>query len=857
MSPDVGSLTVGGGSAALPFVPVSRKLTRVLEVDAKSKDAHVERDERMVRLTGNHPFNAEAPLSALWDQGFITPPELFFVRNHGACPGYTEQECIDWEIEVCGLVEKPFRLSLRDLIAEFEQITLPVTIVCAGNRRKEQNVVRKGSGFNWGAAGVSTSLWTGPLLRDIIGRAVPKRAGKFVCFTGDDSLPNGNYETCVSIGMAMSFERAIMLAYKQNGETLKPDHGRPLRVIVPGCIGGRSVKWLKRITVTAEPSDNFYHINDNRVLPTLVTPEMAKAEKHWWQDERYAIYNLNVQSAICKPAHDERVTVVEGQDYEVEGYAYNGGGVRVGRVELSTDGGRTWRLAEIEYPEDRYREYEGELYGGKVDMWKREQSWCWCFWRCSIPTTELAASKSGLVVRAMDVGMNAQPRDMYWNVMSMLNNCWFRVATHIEEDGELRFEHPTQPALQPGGWMERVKDAGGDLQAHGWGELLEDSQQRSDTAAAEKPAKKLIKMTRDGINRIVTHAELLQHRNEESCWFVNHGEVYDATPFLREHPGGVDSITMVGGEDCTDDFMAIHSETAKLQLQDYHIGTLELLTPPMSSNASDAGGARTPRPVFLEPKVWHDVELVERTILSKDSRLLRFKLDHDDQLLGLPCGQHLFLKTRCPKTDDLVMRAYTPVSAHDARGFLDVLVKVYFATDDWPLGGKMTNALDALRPGDRLSVKGPTGHFEYHGHGNFTKSGALRTKKNFWMVAGGSGITPVYQVIRQVHNDPKDPTRCTLLDSNRFEEDILCRNDLDRYGTRGGIDIVHTLSGKELSPEWTGLKGRLTTTLLDDRFPHDLTSDALLMVCGPPQLEAMVKEWAKARGMPEDDVLVF
>ena len=204
----------------------------------------------MIRLTGNHPFNSEAPLSELFDAGFLTPPELFYVRNHGPVPMYTDKDCEDWVISIEGLVDKPMQISLRQLMQDYEQITLPVTLVCAGNRRKEQNIVRKGSGFNWGAAGVSTSLWTGPLLRDIIAKAKPHRKGKYVCFAGDDDLPNGNYETCVKMSWAKSFERGIMLAYKQNGEALRPDHGRPLRVVIPGAIGGRSVKWLTKIIVT-------------------------------------------------------------------------------------------------------------------------------------------------------------------------------------------------------------------------------------------------------------------------------------------------------------------------------------------------------------------------------------------------------------------------------------------------------------------------------------------------------------------------------------------------------------------------------------------------------------------------------
>lgn len=750
---------------------------------------------------------------------------------------------------------------------DFEQVTIPITLVCAGNRRKEQNIVRKGSGFNWGAAGVSTSLWTGPLLRDIIEKAKPKKAGKFVCFQGDDALPNGYYETCVRMSWAKSFERAIMIAHKQNGHALSPDHGRPVRMIIPGAIGGRSVKWLTKIVITAEPSTNWYHIFDNRVLPTQVDPTMAKEEKNWWSDERYAIYDLNIQSAIVYPAHDEEIQVAPDKNYDIQGYAYNGAGVRVGRVEVSLDTGRTWKIAMIDYPEDQYRNYEGDLYGGKVDMSEREACWCWCFWKLSVPTTDMAQC-TGIVVRAMDENMNMQPRDMYWNIMSMLNNCWFRVAVHKHEPDavsgvqsnsehtKLRFEHPTQAALIPGGWMQRVKDAGGDLQEHGWGELI-DQHAPDKKEAAVRPG---IKMTKDGVSKIYTMEEVEKHKSDGDCWFINEGEVYDATPFLKEHPGGSDSITGVGGEDATEDFMAIHSETAKAQLQDFHIGTLAKMpdTPPETPEGGSEQGDSTPRATFLEPKKWHHVTLVERQVLSKDSRVLRFKLEHEDQELGLPCGQHLYLKTKCHKTGDIVMRAYTPVSEQKSRGFLDVLVKVYFATDGWPTGGKMTLALEELKIGDQIQVKGPTGHFEYHGRGEFTKSGKKRAAKKFWMVSGGSGITPVYQILRAVHSDEEDQTECLLLNANRFEDDILCREDLDKYATKETIDVYHTLSGKDIPKNWRDGHGtgRLSHDVLDAKFPH-CEEPKLLLLCGPPQLEALVKDWAKARGFPDEDVLVF
>lgn len=136
-----------------------------------------------------------------------------------------------------------------------------------------------------------------------------------------------------------------MLAYAMNGEPLAPDHGKPLRVVIPGQIGGRSVKWLKKLIITDAPSDNWYHTYDNRVLPTMVTPAMAKENPEWWKDERYAIYDLSVNSAAAYPAHGETHPLITDTDtasdsrYKIEGYAYGGGGRRITRVEISLDKG--------------------------------------------------------------------------------------------------------------------------------------------------------------------------------------------------------------------------------------------------------------------------------------------------------------------------------------------------------------------------------------------------------------------------------------------------------------------------------------------------------------------------------------
>lgn len=353
----------------------------------------------------------------------------------------------------------------------------------------------------------------------------------------------------------MDPNRGIMLAHKMNGENLTPDHGKPLRAVIPGQIGGRSVKWIKKIILSAEPSDNWYHIYDNRVLPTQVSPEESANNDFWWRDERYAIYGLNNNSAIAYPAHEEQLCLKDAAgSYRVKGYAYGGEGRRITRAEVTIDRGKTWRLAHIDYPEDAYRNASDDLklYGGELDVSWRETCFAWCFWNIDIPVAELADAKD-LCVRTMDESMNIQPRDMYWCMLGMMNNPWYRV-TIAKEGDYLRFEHPTQPALMPGGWMERVKKSGGNLTNGFWGEKI--GGEDAEDVKRDEQAKE-IKMTRDDVSKEITIDELRKHDTPEEPWFVLNGEVYNGVDFLEGHPGGAQSIISAAGLDASDEFLAI------------------------------------------------------------------------------------------------------------------------------------------------------------------------------------------------------------------------------------------------------------------------------------------------------------
>ena len=640
-----------------------------------------------------------------------------------------------------------------------------------------------------------------------------------------------------------------MLAHRMNGEMLRPDHGKPLRAVIPGQIGGRSVKWLKKLIVTAAPSENWYHIYDNRVLPTMVSPEESANDPKWWMDDRYAIYDLSTNSATAYPAHEEQLCLVNGPEkYRIKGYAYGGGGRRVTRVEVSIDKGRTWRLAGIDYAEDRYRDVEQSLYGGRLDMSWRESCFCWCHWSYDVPVVELADA-TDIVVRAMDESMNIQPKEMYWSVLGMMNNPWFRVT--ISKEGDyLRFEHPTQPALMPGGWMERVKKAGGNLTNGHWGEKLAGEEEQ-----IVKQQAKEVPMTKEGLKHAITIDDLRKHDNEKDPWFVVNGEVYSGTSFMKEHPGGAQSIISAAGLDTSDEFMAIHSETAKGMMPGYHIGTLDEASKIALSEPQSETATNEPRETFLQPRAWTKAVLHSKKRISSDTIIFTFTLDHDAQTLGLPVGQHLMIRLRDPVTREAIIRPYTPISEITRKGFLDVLIKLYLDPDAMEKGGKMSKAMSALPIGHGVDFKGPIGKFTYLGKGRYLVNETERKVKRFAMICAGSGITPIFQVFRAVMRDKSDPTTCTVINGNRLIEDILCREDLDALlqGNEDRGQVIYTLT--KAPDTWEGLKGRINAELVQKHCARD--GDTMVLICGPEALEKSIHIALKEQGWTDEQILFF
>mmetsp|Transcript_12808 Transcript_12808/g.33016 ORF Transcript_12808/g.33016 Transcript_12808/m.33016 type:complete len:834 (+) Transcript_12808:157-2658(+) len=776
------------------------------KIDAKDEgtpDAWVPRHPDLVRLTGRHPFNCEPTLPDLMKYGFVTPASLHYVRNHGAVPS------IKWDqhrVTINGMVDKPMTLSMNDIVA-LPSITIPVTLVCAGNRRKEQNMVSKTIGFNWGPAGTSTGYWTGVRLADLLklARAKGLREGaRHVAFRGPKGeLPqgkDGSYGTSLKIEYAVDPANDVLVAYKYNGRYLTPDHGFPVRMIIPGFIGGRMVKFLEEITVQSDESDNHYHFMDNRVLPSHVTAEKAKDEG-WWFKPEYIINQLNIQSVISSPAHDEELTAPPETAYTMKGYVYTGGGRKIIRMEVSFDQGETWELATLR-PVERPTEY------GRY--------WCWVFWEMPTTVGRMAAAKE-IWCRGWDEGQNTQPERLTWNLMGMMNNCVFKLKVHPGAAGAVKFEQPTQPGATPGGWMTHNAIESGP----------------AETAVGAAPvAGQAIAQVSNG--KVFTWEEIRKHDNEDSCWFVVDGRVYDSTRYNKDHPGGATSILLAAGDDATEEFMSIHSQKAKNILKEYYIGDVAgavaagpAAAPVPAPSTPEAGSGRL---TTLQKKKRVALPLVSRREISHDTIIFRFGLPSEQHYLGLPVGQHFFIYGKVD--GELVVRAYTPITADNVQGYVELLIKVYKSCDAFPAGGKMSQLLNNLALGDTIEVKGPLGHFEYLGKSNYTEGSRKGVCRNFSMVAGGTGITPMWQVLSSILEDTSDMPRVKLLFANRNEDDILLREELDALAAKHeNFEVWYTLSGK-VPDGWTYSTGRINETMLREHiFPAG--EETLCLLCGP------------------------
>lgn len=339
--------------------------------------------------------NRGMPLEAL--RYSLTPTGMHFLLIHFDIP---EVDAGKWQLKIGGLVANPVNLTLEDIKQRPSQ-TLAVTMECAGNGRALMNP--RPLSQPWLLEAVGTAEWTGTPLRGILEEAGIAPNAVEILFTGLDQGVQGNevqyYQRSLSIDEATRDE--MLLAYEMNGEALQPQHGYPLRLIVPGWYGMTSVKWLDRIEAIAKPFDGYQMSATYRFSQTK-------------NDPGEPVTLIRVRALMSPPGIPDfmtRTRLVEPGPVSITGRAW-AGRQQVAGVEVSTDGGSTWDQASLD-----------ERGDGPVSPFAwRPWSFQW----------DARPGRYILLVRATDSQGNVQPVSQPWNFQGMGNNIAQRVEVLVE-----------------------------------------------------------------------------------------------------------------------------------------------------------------------------------------------------------------------------------------------------------------------------------------------------------------------------------------------------------------------------------------------------------------------------------------
>ena len=363
------------------------------------RDIDLQKNSKDLIFRSTEPRNGEPELAKLV-QSWQTPTELFYVRSHAPNPTINPKE---FRLKVEGLVRQPISLSLDEL-RRLPEKTTTATLTCAGNRRSEYNGpkyedVPKVGGVQWEGGTIGNATWAGTLLANVLKQAEVTEGAKHVWFEGLDRIPK-NGQT-IGFGGSIPIEKAMhdagngapLLTHTMNGAALTPDHGYPLRMVVPGYIGARSVKWLGKIVVSDRPSPNHYVATAYKIVKKTTPLDWS---------ESGPIYRFPINAAICTPKPHTQLAAGE---VELTGYALPSGrsGSSIKDVLISADEGRTWT--------------RGEMTG-------KTQDFCWQLWKAKVkinPTTKT------LVLRASDSAGGFMPARVPWNAKGYLRNSWYRL----------------------------------------------------------------------------------------------------------------------------------------------------------------------------------------------------------------------------------------------------------------------------------------------------------------------------------------------------------------------------------------------------------------------------------------------
>ncbi|KAJ1914743.1 hypothetical protein H4219_004651 [Mycoemilia scoparia] len=409
-------------------------------------EPHDERNYSDLIIRTQKPFNAEVKLDKLI-KSYVTDTKTHFKRNHGAIPTI-ESDKYQLEVDIgdmgtSGKSRKQI-ISLEQ-IKNYPKVKVVAALQCAGNRRDGQAKVKPVNGVIWAAGTISNSQWEGARLRDILVScgipadlsneyyAVPRHLVlEAYGLASDDECYGGS----IPLAWAMDPRNDVLVAYNMNGQTMPRDHGYPCRLVVPGVIGARWVKWLRQVSVELEESSNYYQQRDYKILP----PQAGKSncDKYWKLFP--ALHEFNVQCVICSP--QEGSVIAQNKPCTFKGYAVAGGGRPIDRVEISLDGGKTWNMAKLFGISGSSPELYSSLVNRDVcpesntipdspsPVESGQKHWSWKLWTYTIDKVPVVFNNGTVEVisRAWDSSGNTQPMTTTWNYRGVMNNSCFKVS---------------------------------------------------------------------------------------------------------------------------------------------------------------------------------------------------------------------------------------------------------------------------------------------------------------------------------------------------------------------------------------------------------------------------------------------
>jgi DMSO/TMAO reductase YedYZ molybdopterin-dependent catalytic subunit len=370
-------LTLAGSAALLP----SSALAAAAESVPKNR-------RRMLQFNG-YAIDAETPLDALTT--YLTPNDLFFVRHHWN-PMYPDMR--RWALAVDGEVGTPLQLTLADL-RKLPRAEATCVLQCAGNGRGLQDPPIPGVQWRYGAVG--NARWTGARVKDVLAKAGLKPAARHLHTFGSDKPP----EKVPPFHRSLEIEKAMedgIIAWEMNGQPLPALHGAPARLIVPGWAGEHWMKWLTRISAQPEPQTGFY-MDTAYKFPASPGEPGAPVPP----EQMRPVTELFVKSNITEAPARVRL----GTAVTIRGIAFSGA-PDVARVELSDDGGQSWKDAALDPRHDPY---------------------AWRLW--SFRWEPKAAGTAAVSARATDSRGSMQPREATWNPSGYLYNAWHSVPIEV------------------------------------------------------------------------------------------------------------------------------------------------------------------------------------------------------------------------------------------------------------------------------------------------------------------------------------------------------------------------------------------------------------------------------------------